>query len=143
MVLSEEQKRMLTEAVEHRMNDKDADTFPGLLYRVMADVRVAEHGGGNEGIRFERDDGAVFWLVHVQDCCENVYIKDVCGNLFDLVGEPILMAVESRRTAESDECSESGTWTFYKFATTKGYVDITFLGESSGYYSEIVSFFQE
>lgn len=142
MELSDEQKKLLTEAVAHRINHQDADTFPGLLYRVMRSVTVVTHNG-NEGVRFERDDGAVFWLVHVQDCCENVGVKDVCGDLSDLVGEPILMAVESSRTAESHECSESGTWTFYKFATIKGYVDITFLGESNGYYSETVSFFQE
>ena len=83
-----------------------------------------------------------FVFFHQQDCCEHVSIEDVCGDLQDLVGEPLLMAeeVQGVTPVDFDEADhESVTWTFYKFATRKGYVDVRWLGESNGYYSEGVS----
>lgn len=83
-----------------------------------------------------------FVFFHQQDCCEHVSIEDVCGELQDLVGEPLLMAeeVEGQTPVDFDEAEhESVSWTFYKFATRKGYVDVRWLGESNGYYSEGVS----
>ena len=83
-----------------------------------------------------------FVFFHQQDCCENVSIEDVCGDLQDLVGEPLLLAeeVSGETPVDFNEREyESVTWTFYKFATRKGYVDVRWLGESNGYYSEGVS----
>lgn len=77
-----------------------------------------------------------FVFMHFQDCCEYVRIEDITGDIQDLVGHPLLLAEEV--SSEDETCTESGTWTFYKFATTKGYVDIRWLGESNGYYSESV-----
>ena len=83
-----------------------------------------------------------FVFFHQQDCCEHVSIEDVCGDLEDLVGEPLLLAeeVSGETPVDFNEMDyESVTWTFYKFATRKGYVDVRWLGESNGYYSEGVS----
>ena len=87
-----------------------------------------------------------FVFFHQQDCCENVSIEDVCGDLEDLVGEPLLLAEEVSGETPVDfneRDYESVTWTFYKFATRKGYVDVRWLGESNGYYGEGVDLLVE
>jgi len=115
-------------------------------------VQVSGSVGGYE-MTFETANGERFMFSHQQDCCESVDINDIVGDLQDLVGEPLLVAEEVRgATLEPDldeehyKCifyKESYTYTFYKFATRKGYVDVRWLGESNGYYSESVDLFVE
>lgn len=80
-----------------------------------------------------------YTFLHWQDCCESVYIDDICGDLSDLENCPILLAEESTNSDDPKEYSDSHTWTFYKFTTIKGYVDVKWYGESNGYYSESVN----
>lgn len=101
---------------------------------------VVQDGTGEEAcVIFTTSEGKQYMLYHERDCCESVYIESIVGDLSDLVGAPLLMAEESTNSGFG-EWGDSFTWTFYKFATAKGYVDIRWHGSSNGYYSESVDF---
>lgn len=103
---------------------------------------------GDTELVFITSDYRIYVLHHDQDCCEDVRIEDICGDLSDLIGEPLLVAEEvTHEEGETpdgitnpDDCDESFTWTFYKLDTRKGGVTIRFFGTSNGYYSESVDF---
>ena len=95
-------------------------------------------------LRFYLTEDHYVRMYHMQDCCESVSIEDIVGDLDDLVGTPLLL-VEEVSNYEPDEHEadegawiESETWTYYRFRTIKGSVDIRWYGTSNGYYSESV-----
>ena len=114
-----------------------------LIGKTLKEVR-AENGGCE--VIFITDTDDKYRLVHNQDCCESVTIEDICGDLSDLIGSPIIVADEvTGETAQPNnwkpgEYEESYTWTFYKFDTGKGGVTIRWFGRSNGCYSESVDF---
>lgn len=88
-------------------------------------------------IHMKFSDGSEDKWLHEQDCCESVSIVDVNGDWSDLVGKPLLVC-EWRTNSEDDppEYPDSFTWTFYTYRGIGGSVDVRWLGESNGYYSE-------
>lgn len=114
-----------------------------ILNKTLIAVDHCKPEDDGEYIAFLTEDGDEYRLTHIQDCCESVYVEDIVGDLKDLVGSPLLMAEEITSDIDPkplDNYDESYTWTFYKFATIKGSVDIRWYGYSNGYYSERVDF---
>jgi len=104
------------------MHDANPEDMVG---KTMCAVRWCKEREGDL-LYFESEDGAAWKLYHKEDCSENVYIEDICGDLEDLVGAPILQAEEVSSDYDGGVPAyvESYTWTFYKFATIKGSVTV-------------------
>jgi len=111
--------------------------FSDLIGQTIKEIQVF----GDEVIRFILSDGSKYLMYHDQQCCESVYLEDVCGDWADVVGRPIMMA-EEVHDADRPSLGEpdSYTWTFYKLGTDKGSVTLRWYGTSNGYYSESASF---
>jgi hypothetical protein len=110
--------------------------FSILLGKTITAIEVEE---SKEIVVFTLDNGDQYAMLHLQDCCEHVYLEDVDGDVNDLLGEPVLLAEE---VTEQDDKSdwECRTWTFYKLSTVKASVTFRWEGTSNGYYSEEAHF---
>lgn len=114
--------------------------FGELLGKTLAKVEVV----GNEELILALESGEEFKFFHENVCCEHVTIEDISGDLADLVGSPLTMAEavtsQTHPADKVDRGDDSFTWTFYRFATVKGYVTVRWYGSSTGEYSEEVEF---
>lgn len=113
---------------------------PPSISEMVGQTFVSVTGSAGDNVmRFLRADGSGFVFLHYDDCCESVGIEDICGDVADLVGSPLVLAEECSNEPDPYVYGEgSHTWTFYRFATVKGTVTVRWLGESNGYYSESV-----
>jgi hypothetical protein len=127
---------------------KELKNFSELLGKTLTNITSS-----HDEIIFTLKNKQQYRLYHEQSCCENVSIEDINGDLNDLLNTPITLAEETTDTnnpkkhtynegTKNEYTSEddSSTWTFYKLATIKGYVNIRWYGSSNGYYSEGVDF---
>lgn len=121
-------------------------TFADLLGKTLTSV---EGKVGDERLTFKCSDGSEYAMQYHQDCCADCSIEDICGDLADLIGSPIVRAEEpssldgfdgAAEASKGGYAPESYTWTFYILGTAKGTVTIRWYGSSSGYYSESPSF---
>ena len=86
-----------------------------------------------------------YHLYHEQDCCENVRLVDVIGDVDNILNEEIIFAEEDAGAndpdwhTDYDYYNDSHTWTKYVLKTKNNSLEFWFLGESNGYYSEHIS----
>lgn len=122
--------------------DEQKSFLPSLVGKTIIEIRGAR--ANSDHISFRFSDGSAMKMFHMQSCCEHVAVDDICGDIDDLLNTPLLgaeISYSNNRSNEygpADEFDSSYTWTFYKFKTYKGYVDIKWYGTSNGYYSESV-----
>lgn len=103
-------------------------------------------------VKFTTTCGRNFEMYHGQNCCEYVTLEDIDGDLDDLTESPLIISEkcsDSETNAKvclmnanpyPEDKSDSETWTFYRFATIKGWVVLRWYGTSNGFYSEEVDF---
>jgi hypothetical protein len=114
----------------------NASRLSGLIGSQRPDISEVKP----ERIFFVLADGTMVAFWHYKDCCESVYCEDIEGDLFDLIGRPLVVSETAYHSPENHERGvESETWTYYRIATPQGMVTLRWLGSSNGYYSEHVS----
>lgn len=97
------------------MQNNELDFKMSLLGKTLRGVAV-----GEDSIIFTVSEEEIYKMYHRQDCCEYVELEDVCGNIRDILGEPLTEAEEVSNEGEN----KAGIfkWTFYKLRTVKGSV---------------------
>ena len=113
---------------------KEIVPFSDLLRETF--IKITKDLDNNELYFYTSD--SIFLMRHDQECCEDVHIAEIIGDINDLIGEPIIKVSEDS-SAEKDEM----TWTFYNLATKKGHVTIRWVSSSNGYYSEKVFLYKK
>jgi hypothetical protein len=106
--------------------------FSKLLNKTITDIEISKW---KTSMRLVCSDGYIYVIEHEQDCCEDVHLEDICGDLEDLIGSPILLAEESTSDKDPLPDYEYFQWTFYTLRTIKGTVTLRWWGNSNGYYS--------
>lgn len=125
------------------------EVFSSMLGKTIMNIQISDQ---KDEMIFISSDKIEFKFYHYHDCCESVTIEDICGELNDLIGSPLLIAecvISDDKSLEKSSISKydynhidelSYTWSFYKFSTIKGSVTVRWYGASNGYYSERVDF---
>ncbi len=113
--------------------------FEELIGKTLTAIKVDEKYAA--WILFVVSEDEKYLLHNDEADCNDVQvtIDDINGDINDLVGSPLTMAESVSNEAFEKTQDAEGTWTFYRFATIKGYVDIRWFGTSNGYYSETVT----
>jgi len=128
----------------------ESANFEDLLGKTLVEIKVVyENDDEDDIINFKDTEGKEYQMFFPEtDYGFHGYLHDICGDLENLLNSPIVMAEESGEEENDDE--DEGDleyyektimdWTFYKLATIKGYVTISWYSESLFYYTVPVYF---
>lgn len=127
------------------MSYKDSVNFEDMLGKTFEKVYQQARGiGDSDALVFQVSEDERYAMFYKQDCCASCSIEDICGDLNDLIGAPIVRAEansnEEKEPENFSHSDDSYTWTFYRIGTNKGTVVIRWYGSSNGYYSETPCF---
>lgn len=93
---------------------------------------------GSAEVTFNLYNGSKIIMFHEQDCCESVYLEDVCGHEEDLIDATILH-FEERYSTHEETAEGDKKFTFYDIQTDRGCVNLRWIGTSNGNYSVSVT----
>ena len=114
-------------------------TFTSVTIGESFDGCWATDGGGNDCVIFNLEGSNDYYrMYHYQNCCEEVHIKQIDGELSDICNSKIIKAEKVTSTTKTPDGEES--YTFYKIFTAIGDVTISWYGEHNGYYSVEIDF---
>ncbi|MDL2250486.1 hypothetical protein LJC51_07535 [Lachnospiraceae bacterium OttesenSCG-928-J05] len=88
-------------------------------------------------LHFYLENGKHYKFFHDPVSDESALITDITGNLDDLRGQLIIAELVDNYD-EMDSYGDIFEWTFYKFATAKGYVTVRWEGHGTTWYSTSV-----
>jgi hypothetical protein len=123
----------------------EVQTYPHLIGQTIVEHKIVTDDFRTPiALVLKDEENFLHMFYHEQDCCEEVRIVDIEGDLDDLMGSPILLAELVSQEGDDEDASyitdDSYTWSFLKIRTAAGGVTIRWLGESNGYYGEEVDY---
>lgn len=101
-----------------------------------------------DGSPIRTAEGNTYGLYHSQECCESVDYIRTDGNIADLLNTLVLEAYSDHPSdcpgysVENRDWDSSHTWNRFYIRTANGEVTFWYLGQSNGYYSELMDFIQ-
>lgn len=109
--------------------------FNVLKGKIIEDVTYIEE---ESAIYFTTSKNKQYVLMHIDECCEDVDLVDIVGDLYSLVGNKIYLAekISNSESKPLGRLQTTYTWTYFKLASRGGYVTLSYYGTSNGHYTE-------
>lgn len=108
-----------------------------MIEKLIGATVVAVEGGvkGDDYLEVFFDNGWAYRQIHYLNCCERVEVEDINPSLETIVGGVLHSIVREDET----KLEGNNEWTFYKIHTSKGSVDIRWVGDTDSHYSTSIT----